>query len=80
MVRYRMHEANVQQGVKEARRKLGIMVLPHELRHAYATHCINRGTNIKALQASMGHKSIETTAGYCHAEALSVKSPLDVVA
>lgn len=79
IVRYRMHEANVQQGVKEARRKLGIMVLPHELRHAYATHCLNRGTNIKALQASMGHKSIETTAGYCHAEALSVKSPLELV-
>jgi len=77
-VRYRMHEANVQQGVKEARRKLGIMVLPHELRHAYATHCLDRGTNIKALQEAMGHKQIETTVGYCHAEALSVRSPLEV--
>jgi hypothetical protein len=28
-----MHEANVQRAVKEARRKLGISVLPHELRH-----------------------------------------------
>src|ERR1035438_7117254 len=32
-VRYRMHEANVQRAVKLARRKLGISVLPHELRH-----------------------------------------------
>jgi site-specific recombinase XerD len=79
LVRYRMHEANVQQGVKEARRKLGIMVLPHELRHAYATHCLDRGTNLKALQEAMGHKQIETTIGYCHAEALSVKSPLELI-
>ncbi len=77
LVRYRMHEANVQQGVKEARRQLGIMVLPHELRHAYATHCLDRGTNIKALKEAMGHAQITTTEGYCHAEALSVKSPLD---
>jgi len=33
IVRYRMHEANVQRAVKHARRKLGISVLPHELRH-----------------------------------------------
>ncbi len=77
LVRYRMHEANVQRAVKESRRRIGIMVLCHELRHGYATHCLERGTNIKALQAAMGHESIETTAGYCHAEALSVKSPLE---
>jgi integrase len=32
-VRYRMHEAHVQRAVRDARRKLGISVLPHELRH-----------------------------------------------
>jgi hypothetical protein len=32
LVRYRMHEANVQRAVKYARRQLGICVLPHELR------------------------------------------------
>lgn len=37
---YRMHEANVQRAIKEARRKLGISVLPHELRYGYATHCL----------------------------------------
>ncbi len=78
MVRYRMHEANVQRAIKEARRRIGIMVLPHELRHAYATHCLERGTNMKALKEAMGHANIETTAGYCHSEALSVKSPLEI--
>lgn len=77
MVRYRMHEANVQRCVRDARRKQGIAVTPHELRHAYATHSLNRGVNIKALSEAMGHAQIETTAGYCHAEALSVPSPLE---
>jgi integron integrase len=77
IVRYRMHEANVQRAVKYARRKLGSSVLPHELRHGYATHCLERGINPRAIQEAMGHKSLETTMGYLHAEALSVSSPLD---
>ena len=74
-----MHEANVQRAIKNARRKLGIMVLPHELRHGYATHCLEAGANPRALQAAMGHKSMETTMGYLHAESLSVRSPLEMI-
>ena len=77
LVRYRMHEANVQRAIKETRRQLGIMVLPHELRHAYATHCLEGGANPRAIQQAMGHQSLETTMGYLHAESLSVPSPLD---
>ncbi len=80
IVRYRMHEANVQRAVKRARRKLGISVLPHELRHGYATHCLERGANPRAIQEAMGHKSLETTMGYLHAEALSIASPLELLA
>jgi integron integrase len=80
IVRYRMHEANVQIAVRIARRKLGISVLPHELRHGYATHCLERGANPRAIQAAMGHKSLETTMGYLHAESLSVVSPLEFIA
>ena len=79
IVRFRMHEVNVQRAVKHARRKLGISVLPHEMRHAYATHCLQRGTNPRAIQKVMGHKCLETTMGYFHAEALSVASPLDAL-
>jgi integrase len=77
VVRYRMHEAHVQNAIRQARRTLGIMVLPHELRHAYATHCLERGTNPRAIQEAMGHANLETTMGYLHAESLSVPSPLD---
>ncbi len=76
-VRYRMHEANVQRAIQQARRKLGISVLPHELRHGYATHCLENGVNPRAIQQAMGHASLETTMGYLHAESLSVPSPLD---
>jgi integrase len=69
LVRFRMHEANVQRAVKNARRQLGISVLPHELRHGYASHCLERGTNPRAIQQVMGHKSLDTTMGYFHAEA-----------
>ncbi len=78
-VRWHMLTDTVQRAVKLARRELGIMVVPHQLRHAYATHSLDRGTNIKALQEAMGHVNIETTSGYCHATALSVASPLDVL-
>ena len=78
-VRYRMHEANLQRAVKDARRKLGISVMPHELRHGYATHSMENGVSPRAIQMAMGHSSLETTMGYLHAESLSVQSPLETV-
>ena len=78
-VRWHMIPDIVQRAVKLARRALGIMVRPHELRHGYATHSLDAGVNIKALQEALGHVQLETTAGYCHAEALSVRSPLDAL-
>lgn len=80
LVRWRCLEVNVQRCVKAAARPLGLDITPHHLRHAYATHSLNRGVNLKALQAAMGHSNIETTIGYCHAEACSVPSPLELVA
>lgn len=78
IVRFHLHEANIQRAVKIAAKKLGLCVTPHNLRHCYATHLLERGVNMKALQEAMGHKYIETTAGYCHADAMSVPSPVDL--
>jgi len=79
IVRWRLHEANIQRAIRTACRKLNISILPHELRHAYATHCLNGGQNPRAIQQAMGHKNLETTMGYLHAEAMSVKSPLELL-
>lgn len=77
MVRWRLHEANVQRAIRRAGRKLNLRILPHELRHAYATHCLDRGANPRALQQAMGHASLETTMGYLHADAMNVRSPIE---
>lgn len=77
-VRYRMHEANVQRCVKLAAASLGLdsALTPHCLRHAYATHVLDRGANLRDLQSALGHSSLETTMGYVHAESSRVISPL----
>ena len=79
-VRWHMLESCVQRAVRHACRRLKLEILPHELRHAYATHCLNANQNPRAIQQAMGHKSLETTMGYLHAEALSVRSPLESLA
>jgi len=79
VVRWRIHQTNVQRAFATASARLGLRpaLTPHHLRHAYATHCLEDGVNVRALQAAMGHKSLDTTMGYLHADALSVVSPLD---
>ena len=52
---------------------------PHELRHGYATHCLQNGVNPRAIQQATGHASSESTMGYLHAESLSVRNPLETV-
>jgi integrase len=76
-VRWRMHQATIQRAIKHACDVFGLSILPHELRHGYATDCLNNGTNPRALQQVLGHKSLETTMNYFHAEPAGVKSPLD---
>jgi integrase/recombinase XerD len=39
---------------------------PHKLRHSYATHHIENGTDVSVVQKLMGHKSIKTTSIYVH--------------
>lgn len=80
-VRWRCLDVTVQRAVREAVQTEGLdcMITPHILRHCYATHALDRGSNIRAVQQAMGHTSLETTMGYIHAEATSVKSPLDFI-
>ncbi len=81
MVRYHVLPEVLQRAVKMAARQIGeeANLTPHCLRHAYATHALEMQMNPRAVQAAMGHKSLETTMGYLHAEALSVRSPMDAL-
>jgi integrase/recombinase XerD len=57
--------------VKDAARKAGLKnasdVSPHWLRHAHASHAMDRGAKIHLVQATLGHSDISTTGRYLHA-------------
>jgi integrase len=81
LVRYRCLEQSVQRGLRTAARRVDLDgITPHTLRHAYATHCLSRGTNIRDIQEALGHRSLETTMTYTHAGADGVASPLEAPA
>jgi site-specific recombinase XerD len=74
--------ASVQRVFKTAKSKAGITkkVTPHSLRHSFATHLLEGGTNIRVIQRLLGHKSVRSTEVYTHVAASylhDTKSPLD---
>ena len=67
----------VQWATREARRLSGInkQVTAHCLRHTYATHLLEMGTDIVTLKELLGHANIQTTMEYLHVAQLSRKKP-----
>jgi len=61
---------------------IGKEITPHSLRHAFAVHLLESGTDVRTIQLLLGHRSLATTARYLQiatSKVCSISSPLDLL-
>jgi integron integrase len=80
--RHHLTENAISKPLKDASQLAGInkRVTAHTLRHSFATHLLQNGTDIRTIQELLGHNDLSTTMIYTHVirqSATGVKSPLD---
>jgi len=71
---------SVQAVLQHLGKKLGLRITPHMLRHSFATHLLEQGTDIRYIQKLLGHSDLKTTEIYTQVskkDLSKIKNPLD---
>ena len=82
--RHHLNESVIQKSIRSAKNKIGVdkRITSHTLRHSFATHLLEAGTNIRVVQELLGHADVKTTEIYTHVlqqNLDSVVSPLEKI-
>ena len=79
-----INRSSVELACQKARQLSGIRkpITPHSIRHAFAVHLLESGTDVRTIQLLLGHRSLATTARYLRiatSKVCSTSSPLDLL-